>query len=122
MTIPVVMAAIGEPLKIANSLARPGANIAGLSALVAELEGKRIELLYQLYGRYSAMDNYANRVAAHTLRFATLNKDRHNFSRCRFALDRTRPIKLAPPSMQTIATQLPPPDPNNRYRNAIDRT
>jgi putative tryptophan/tyrosine transport system substrate-binding protein len=47
-TVPVVMAAIGEPFKIVDSLARPGGNITGLSALVSELEGKRIELLREL--------------------------------------------------------------------------
>jgi putative tryptophan/tyrosine transport system substrate-binding protein len=47
-TVPVVMAAIGEPLKIVDSLAQPGGNITGLSALVSELEGKRIELLREL--------------------------------------------------------------------------
>jgi putative ABC transport system substrate-binding protein len=38
-TIPVVMAAIGEPLRVVDTLARPGGNITGLSAMVFELEG-----------------------------------------------------------------------------------
>jgi putative tryptophan/tyrosine transport system substrate-binding protein len=42
-TIPVVMAAIGEPLGpgVVASLARPGGNVTGLSAFVNELAGKR---------------------------------------------------------------------------------
>ena len=46
-TIPIVMAAIGEPLGVGvvASLARPGGNVTGLSAFVTELSGKRIELL-----------------------------------------------------------------------------
>src|SRR5438067_3649513 len=45
--IPIVMAAIGEPLGVGvvASLARPGGNGTGLSAYVTELAGKRVELL-----------------------------------------------------------------------------
>ncbi len=46
-TIPIVMAFVGDPvgLGIVSSLARPGANVTGLSLLDADLDGKRIELL-----------------------------------------------------------------------------
>jgi len=46
-TVPIVMAAIGEPLGVGvvANLARPGGNITGLSAFVTELAGKRVELL-----------------------------------------------------------------------------
>jgi len=46
-TVPIVMAAIAEPLGVGVvvSLARPGGNVTGLSAFVTELAGKRIELL-----------------------------------------------------------------------------
>src|SRR6202165_983843 len=46
-TIPIVMAAIGEPLGVGvvASLARPGGNVTGLSAFVTELAGKRVELM-----------------------------------------------------------------------------
>jgi ABC-type uncharacterized transport system substrate-binding protein len=49
-SIPVVMAAIGEPLGmgVVASLARPGGNVTGLSAFVTELAGKRVELLKEL--------------------------------------------------------------------------
>src|ERR1700750_2286147 len=43
-SIPIVMAAIGEPLGtgVVASLARPGGNVTGLSAFVTELAGKRV--------------------------------------------------------------------------------
>jgi putative tryptophan/tyrosine transport system substrate-binding protein len=49
-TIPIVMAAVGEPLGvgIVESLARPGGNLTGLSAFVTELAGKRVELVKEL--------------------------------------------------------------------------
>src|SRR5436190_6240200 len=49
--IPIVMAAIGEPLAVGvvTSLARPGGNVTGLSAFVTELAGKRLELLKEAH-------------------------------------------------------------------------
>src|SRR5947208_11060588 len=49
--IPIVMAAIGEPLAVGvvTSLARPGGNVTGLSAFVTELAGKRVELAKELW-------------------------------------------------------------------------
>src|SRR5438067_2255545 len=46
-TVPIVMAAIAEPLGvgIVASLAHPGGNVTGLSAFATELAGKRVELL-----------------------------------------------------------------------------
>jgi putative ABC transport system substrate-binding protein len=46
-TIPVVMAASGEPVAsgFVTSLARPGGNLTGLSLFAPELSGKRLELL-----------------------------------------------------------------------------
>ncbi len=48
-TIPIVMAVSGDPVGdgVVASLARPGGNITGLSALSAELNTKRLELLHQ---------------------------------------------------------------------------
>src|ERR1700719_4628442 len=50
-TIPIVMAAIGEPLGVGvvASLAQPGGNITGFSAFVTELSGKRVELLKEAF-------------------------------------------------------------------------
>jgi ABC-type uncharacterized transport system substrate-binding protein len=49
--IPVVMAAIGEPLGVGvvASLAKPGGNITGFSAFVTELSGKRVEILKETF-------------------------------------------------------------------------
>src|SRR5207244_10510005 len=49
-TIPVVMTASGDPLGagVVAGLARPGANVTGLSSFVTELQAKRLELLKEL--------------------------------------------------------------------------
>jgi putative ABC transport system substrate-binding protein len=63
-TIPVVMAAIGDPLLVVASLARPGGNITGLSAFVNDLMGKRTELLRDMLPGLSwvgALLNMSNR-------------------------------------------------------------
>jgi putative tryptophan/tyrosine transport system substrate-binding protein len=67
-TIPVVMAAIGEPLGVGvvASLAHPGGNVTGLSAFVTELSGKRIELLKETFpsiARVGLLQNMGNPVS-----------------------------------------------------------
>jgi putative ABC transport system substrate-binding protein len=49
-TIPIVMAPHGAPLQggIIESLSRPGGNVTGLSAMDAEIGGKRLQLLRDL--------------------------------------------------------------------------
>jgi len=47
-TIPVVIAASGNPLLVVASLARPGGNVTGLSSVTPDLDPKRIELLTEL--------------------------------------------------------------------------
>ena len=64
-TIPIVMGAIGDPIGagVVSSLARPGGNVTGLSALTAELEAKRLELLKELLpsvSRVAVLSNPAN--------------------------------------------------------------
>jgi len=46
-TIPIVMASSGDPLAsgLVASLAHPGGNVTGLSALATEIEGKQLELI-----------------------------------------------------------------------------
>ena len=53
--IPIVMAQDPDPVGngFVTSLARPGGNITGLSSLVAELGGKRLELLREVVPRLS---------------------------------------------------------------------
>jgi len=64
-TVPVVMAASGDPLSygLIASLARPGGNITGLSALTSETFSKRIELLKEFVptvAQISALLNMSN--------------------------------------------------------------
>jgi putative tryptophan/tyrosine transport system substrate-binding protein len=65
--IPIVMAAIGEPLGVGvvASLARPGGNVTGFSAFVTELAGKRVELAKELMpdvSRIGFLNNMSNPV------------------------------------------------------------
>ena len=69
-TIPVIMA-VGEPLLIVDSLARPGGNITGLSGVQPELETKRLELLTEMApgsAGVAALLNMGNPVTAPQLR------------------------------------------------------
>ena len=49
-SIPLVMLAVGDPIGtgLIESLAHPGGNVTGLSAIAADLEGKRLELLREV--------------------------------------------------------------------------
>jgi ABC-type uncharacterized transport system substrate-binding protein len=53
--IPIVVASAGDPVSIGlvESLARPGGNITGLSEMVVELAGKRLELLKEVVPKLS---------------------------------------------------------------------
>ncbi|MGB2598158.1 MAG: ABC transporter substrate-binding protein [Pseudolabrys sp.] len=67
-TLPIVMAAIGEPLGagVVASLARPGGNVTGMSAFVTELSGKRIELMKEIIPSISHvafLQNMANPIS-----------------------------------------------------------
>jgi putative tryptophan/tyrosine transport system substrate-binding protein len=69
-TIPVIMA-VGEPLLIVDSLARPGGNITGLSGVQPELETKRLELLTEMApgsAGVAALLNMGNPVTAPQLK------------------------------------------------------
>jgi putative ABC transport system substrate-binding protein len=61
-TIPIVMGSVGDAVNtgIVSSLARPGGNITGFSALNVELEGKRLELLKELIPHLSRVGMLAN--------------------------------------------------------------
>jgi putative ABC transport system substrate-binding protein len=47
-SVPIVMAAVGEPLMVVPNLAHPGGNITGLSGFATDLEAKRFEILHEL--------------------------------------------------------------------------
>jgi ABC-type uncharacterized transport system substrate-binding protein len=59
-TIPVVMASVGDPLLVVDSLARPGGNVTGLSAFVNEMISKRLELINELVPAMSRIGLFAN--------------------------------------------------------------
>ena len=61
-TVPIVMASVGDATRtgIVPSLARPGGNITGFSALNVELERKRLELLKELIPHLSRVGILAN--------------------------------------------------------------
>jgi putative ABC transport system substrate-binding protein len=66
-TIPVVMAAIGEPLAVGvvAGLARPSGNVTGLSSFTTELAGKRVELAKEMMpgiARVGLLHNMGNPV------------------------------------------------------------
>ena len=68
-TLPVVMAASGEPLDVGviAGLAHPGGNVTGLSAFTTESELKRLELLRELVPRLTrlaALYNMSNPVSS----------------------------------------------------------
>jgi len=64
-TIPVVIIGVGDPVgqRVVASLARPGGNVTGLSAVVTELYAKRVQLLRDLApraARIAALFNMSN--------------------------------------------------------------
>jgi putative ABC transport system substrate-binding protein len=64
-TIPIVLAAAGDPVGtgLVASLARPGGNVTGLSAISPELGGKRLQLLKEVVpgvSRVAVLWNAAN--------------------------------------------------------------
>jgi putative tryptophan/tyrosine transport system substrate-binding protein len=66
-SVPVVMAAIGEPVGVGavTDLARPGGKLTGLSAFTTELAGKRVELLRDMMPalrRFALVHNMGNPV------------------------------------------------------------
>jgi ABC-type uncharacterized transport system substrate-binding protein len=89
-TIPIVMAAAGDPLGsgLIDSLARPGGNVTGMSLMAPDLGGKRLELLKELLPKvsrvavlwnatnpYSALVFRETQAAARILRIAVQSLD-----------------------------------------------
>jgi putative ABC transport system substrate-binding protein len=54
-TTPIIMVATLDPVanKLVDSLARPGANLTGISTLAQDLNAKRLELLMEVVPRLS---------------------------------------------------------------------
>ena len=80
-TIPIVMGAIGDPVGqgVVSSLARPGANVTGLTSLASDLEAKRLELLKDIVPNLSlvaVLTNPTNRYTGPALQQARLAAER----------------------------------------------
>jgi putative ABC transport system substrate-binding protein len=74
-TIPIVMSSVGDPVAtgFVASLARPGANITGISLMAPDLVGKQMELLKEIgpkISRVAALRNPDNATSAPLLRRA----------------------------------------------------
>jgi ABC-type uncharacterized transport system substrate-binding protein len=54
-TIPIVLIAVGDPVAegFVASLARPGGNLTGLTSISADLSGKRLELIKEIFPKAS---------------------------------------------------------------------
>ena len=67
-TIPIVFAAAGDPVGtgLVSSLAQPGGNITGLSLMVPDLDGKRLELPRKPSLRLPGWPSSGNRAAGET--------------------------------------------------------
>jgi ABC transporter substrate binding protein len=59
-TIPEVMASVGEPLLVVDSLARRGRNVTGLSAFVNVMTSKRLDLIREIVPTISRIALFAN--------------------------------------------------------------
>jgi putative tryptophan/tyrosine transport system substrate-binding protein len=62
-TVPVVMAAAGDPVAIARDPARPAGNMTGFGAYVPGIEAKRVEILHDMLAkveRVAALLNLSN--------------------------------------------------------------
>ncbi len=64
-TIPIVMAQVNDPVGsgFVVSLARPGGNVTGLSTLIPELGGKRLELLKEVVPKLSRVAVFGDSTA-----------------------------------------------------------
>ena len=65
-TIPLVATALGDPLLVVASLARPGGNLTGLSSFTADIVAKRFELLKETFpqaARFAVLLNMGNPAA-----------------------------------------------------------
>ena len=70
-TIPIVMRIAGDPVEdgLVASLARPGGNITGLTSLIQELGGKRLELLKEVVPRLSRVSVLRNPASQASLKW-----------------------------------------------------
>ena len=57
-TIPIVLIAVGDPVTegFVASLARPGGNLTGVTSISADLSGKRVELVKEIFSKASRLN------------------------------------------------------------------
>src|SRR5262245_13070558 len=72
-TIPIVMVTTGDPIAgdLVESLARPGANVTGVTTITQELSGKRLELLTEAVPGITRVAALVNSGSPYTARFST---------------------------------------------------
>jgi putative tryptophan/tyrosine transport system substrate-binding protein len=66
LATPIVMVGVADPIGVGliDSLARPGGNITGVTNIVAELVGKRLEIIKEVVGNLSQIAVMVNRADA----------------------------------------------------------
>ena len=109
-TIPIVMGAIGDPLRVGvvSNLARPGANITGFAALTFEMEEKRLELLKELLpGRFSRVAVFTTTNPAVLGALEYIQRPPRSASHCSF-WKYARQKTSTTPSRRSAATALTP--------------
>jgi len=91
------MAAIGDPLLVVASLARPGGNITGLSSFVTDLMAKRVEILREIFPgstRIAALLNMSNE--SEPPQWNEIDKTARAFGVQSYLLDVRKSDELAP--------------------------
>ena len=96
-TIPIVIISAIDPVGagLANSLARPGGNVTGLSSQTADLAGKRLELLREVVPglrRLAILGNVGNSAAALEMRDVEAMARTFNLEVDRWEIRRTEDI------------------------------
>jgi putative ABC transport system substrate-binding protein len=109
-TIPIVMTSSSDPVRIGlvASLAHPGGNVTGLSIEAPELEGKRLELIYQLLPSLSRLGVLWN--ASNPATKPIFEQTQATAARLRVALEpivEVGRVEELDPGLETIAKQRP---------------
>jgi putative ABC transport system substrate-binding protein len=105
--VPIVMVGVGDPVAtgIVASLARPGGNITGNTAIAAEIMSKNMELIREALPKASRVAVFANSTDPFTPPF--LQNIEAAASRLGFAIERVmaRPAEDADPYFQSMREQ-----------------
>jgi putative ABC transport system substrate-binding protein len=95
MRVPVVFAYSGDPVAagFADSLAKPGRNMTGITFMALELSAKRVEVLKELVPQATQM--------------ALLSNPEHAGELAEYQVTETRPARSAPASLARSPSELP---------------